>query len=85
MRPLPMAPMLIRLLGAFCPKTDSGTIVGKPETKMEEDTIPWPTVLINPRRDDAFLLLFNMAQSLCKRRFEKIRRLVSIHALNVNR
>jgi hypothetical protein len=30
MRPTPIAPMLIRLLGAAFPKTDAGTIAGKP-------------------------------------------------------
>src|SRR5580658_606732 len=28
--PMPMAPTLICLLGAICPRTDAGTIVGKP-------------------------------------------------------
>jgi hypothetical protein len=30
MRPTPMAPTLIRLLGESCPKTVDGTMVGKP-------------------------------------------------------
>src|SRR5580704_18313286 len=34
MRPTPMAPMLMRLLGAICPKTDAGTMVGKPATAV---------------------------------------------------
>ena len=32
MRPTPMAPTLICLLGAYWPKTDDGTMVGKPAT-----------------------------------------------------
>jgi hypothetical protein len=32
MRPTPMAPMLMRLLGAFWPNTVDGTIAGKPAT-----------------------------------------------------
>ncbi len=31
MRPTPMAPILICLLGANCPKTREGTMVGKPD------------------------------------------------------
>jgi hypothetical protein len=30
MRPTPIAPMLMRLLGAFCPKTLEGTMAGNP-------------------------------------------------------
>src|SRR5215470_15950016 len=30
MRPMPIAPILMRLLGAFCSKTLAGTMVGKP-------------------------------------------------------
>src|SRR5579863_181707 len=30
MRPTPMAPTLMRLLGAYCPNTEAGTMAGKP-------------------------------------------------------
>src|ERR1035441_10889336 len=49
MRPTPMAPTLMRLLGAICPKTDEGRIVGKPATaatptdvfrKLRRETLP---------------------------------------------
>ena len=30
MRPTPIAPTLMRLLGAYCPKTEEGRIVGTP-------------------------------------------------------
>src|SRR5512146_3511289 len=32
MRPTPMAPTLMRLLGAYCPNTVAGTMVGNPTT-----------------------------------------------------
>jgi hypothetical protein len=39
MRPVPMAPTLIRLLGAVAPKTEAGTIEGKPRTVVAPT--PW--------------------------------------------
>jgi hypothetical protein len=35
MRPTPIAPIVIRLLAASAPKTDEGTIVGKPTTPID--------------------------------------------------
>ena len=35
MRPVPIAPTLMRLLGAVAPKTDAGTIAGKPAASTE--------------------------------------------------
>jgi hypothetical protein len=35
MRPVPIAPMFILLLGAFLPKTEEGTMVGIPSTTVE--------------------------------------------------
>lgn len=34
MRPVPIAPTLMRLPGAEAPKTDAGTIAGKPATSV---------------------------------------------------
>ena len=38
MRPVPIAPTLIRLLGAAAPRTDDGTMAGKPATTVEATT-----------------------------------------------
>src|SRR6266702_8641287 len=39
MRPTPMAPTLMRLLGAIWPKTDRGTMVGNPATTTAPDAV----------------------------------------------
>jgi hypothetical protein len=50
MRPAPMQPMLMRLLGAYCPNTEDGTIAGNPMAA----TAPRP-VFKKPRRETLFL------------------------------
>ena len=52
MRPVPIAPILMRLLGAFGPNTDAGTIVGNPATRMDEAPNPLPTAFKNSRRNN---------------------------------
>src|SRR4029078_8345408 len=49
-RPVPIAPILIWLLGAFAPSTDAGTIDGKPAA-TDEARRPPPVVAMNSRRD----------------------------------
>ncbi len=49
MRPLPMAPTLIRFEGDAAPSTDDGTIDGKPETTAEAAR-PEPAVARKRRR-----------------------------------
>ena len=53
MRPVPMAPTLMRLLGAEAPKTEAGTIDGKPAATSEPAT-PLPTPAMNLRRVTPF-------------------------------
>src|SRR5688572_10084898 len=50
MRPVPIAPMLIRLLGAADPKTDAGTMAGNPAA-TDETAMPLPAALRNSRRE----------------------------------
>ena len=50
MRPVPMAPMLMRLLGACAPKTEEGTIAGKPEATAAAPS-PFAAAVTNARRD----------------------------------
>ena len=50
MRPVPIAPTLIRLLGAFAPSTEAGTIDGNPAS-MDDATSPPPADAMNSRRD----------------------------------
>src|SRR5262249_35126781 len=50
MRPLPMAPMLMRLLGAYAPKTEEGTMVGK-FILVDAATPPIIAVFTKVRRD----------------------------------
>ena len=49
MRPVPIAPTLMRLLGELAPSTDAGTIDGKPES-TEDATMPPPAEAMNSRR-----------------------------------
>ncbi len=49
-RPVPMAPTLMRLLGDAAPNTDEGTIAGNPAT-TEEATAACPADARNRRRD----------------------------------
>src|ERR1039457_5126003 len=67
MRPFPMAPTLMRLLGAVCPNTEDGTMAGKPATKELEATAPATAVLMSSRRGRWLLNLFVMPQSLACR------------------
>src|ERR1017187_2634093 len=50
MRPTPMAPTLMRLLGAICPKTEDGRMVGKPTAAVAA-----AAVLRKLRRETALL------------------------------
>ena len=63
MRPMPIAPTLIRLPGAAAPKTDEGTMAGKPAT-TDEATTPWPAVARNLRRDVFFAVPDMLPSSL---------------------
>src|SRR6266446_5877372 len=56
MRPVPMAPTLTRLLGDAAPKTEAGTMAGKPAT-TEEATTPLPAVARNRRRSIFFIVM----------------------------
>src|SRR5687767_9075291 len=49
MRPVPMAPTLMRLLGDVAPNTEAGTMAGKPAA-TDDATIPLPAVARNRRR-----------------------------------
>jgi hypothetical protein len=50
MRPVPIAPTLIRLLGAFAPNTDAGTIAGNP-VRTDEAPSALPAEVRNCRRE----------------------------------
>src|SRR5215204_6611963 len=54
MRPLPIAPTLICLLGAFLPNIDEGTIVGKPEIGIVAATVPLIAFFTKLRRLECF-------------------------------
>src|SRR5216683_4366647 len=68
MRPTPMAPMLMRLLGESCPKTLDGTMVGKPAAAAAPSD-----VFRNVLRDDmmvfvlSFMLCLSFPQLTCER------------------
>ena len=49
MRPVPIAPTLMRLPGAFAPNTEAGTIAGKPPS-TDVETIPVAATVMNSRR-----------------------------------
>jgi hypothetical protein len=53
MRPTPIAPMLMRVLGAICPSTLDGTIVGKPAAAATP-----AAVFTKLRREIRFVLIF---------------------------
>jgi hypothetical protein len=55
MRPFPIAPTFIWLLGAFFPMTDAGTIVGNPERGIVAATVPLSAFLTKLRRLENFL------------------------------
>src|SRR6266849_637903 len=60
--------MLMRLLGAVFPKTDAGTIAGKPESATEEAATPLPAISMNSLRDiSLFLRLCFMQRSSMRR------------------
>src|SRR5262245_44293016 len=63
MRPVPIAPTLIRLLGDVAPNTEAGTMAGKPAA-TDEAIIPLPAVARNRRR----LILFGMIPRVYTRR-----------------
>ena len=54
MRPVPIAPTLMRLLGYVAPKTVDGTIDGNPDT-TEAPTTPAVDAVTNSRRDGFFI------------------------------
>src|SRR6266446_2285896 len=54
MRPTPMAPMLMRLLGESCPKTLDGTMVGKPAAAAAPSD-----VFRNVLRDDTVVFVLS--------------------------
>src|SRR5260370_15433813 len=54
MRPRPMAPMLMRLVGASCPKTLDGTMVGKPAAAAAPSD-----VFRNVLRDDTVVFVLS--------------------------
>src|SRR5262245_59101304 len=51
MRPVPIAPTLIFLLGAAAPKTEAGTIEGKPEARTDVAPRPWAAIVRAFRRE----------------------------------
>src|SRR3954463_8614797 len=62
MRPTPMAPMLMRLLGDAGPRTEAGTIAGNPPI-ADEATRPAPAVFRKLRRDACGLRLLAISLS----------------------
>src|ERR1035441_752072 len=69
MRPTPIAPMLMRLLGAFWPKTVDGTIAGKPATAAA----PRLVFMIDRRdidRREILFIMFSLKNSRVLLRFE---------------
>jgi len=59
MRPLPIAPMLMRLLGALAPNTDEGTMLGKPLRSSDAAAVPTKAVFTNVLRETDFLFMGN--------------------------
>jgi len=55
MRPAPIAPILIRLLGADAPKMLCGTIAGKPLQTIAEVMVALTVVSMNLRRESSGL------------------------------
>jgi len=45
------------LLGAYAPKTEDGTMLGKPPRSSEAAAVPTSAVLTNVRRDSDLLLI----------------------------
>src|SRR5437867_8917419 len=60
-RPFPMAPTLILLLGAVAPSTDAGTMAGKAAAASEEPPIPCAAVNNSLRRGISFRRRWVMA------------------------
>ena len=59
-RPTPMAPILILLLGAFLPITEAGTIVGKPVTAMVVAALAFKLFLTKLRLFIFFILMISL-------------------------
>src|SRR4029450_12030808 len=53
MRPVPIAPTLMRLLGENAPNTEAGTMEGQPPIAADAAS-PLPAVVMNTRRDRPF-------------------------------
>src|SRR5712672_2129916 len=83
-RPLPMAPTLIRLPGAVAPKTEEGTMAGNPAARTDVPPIPRAAIPSSFRRDISLRFLSAMAPSLRSLRFgDSGPRLIAARALRL--